>query len=72
LDGLDPAYIAKMLDKYSHMTEDELMEEIRKVKKASGRDKVTEDEKQRLYQFVQPFLSGKEIEQLKQLLKTFE
>jgi hypothetical protein len=72
LDSFDPSYIGRMLDKYSHMNEEELIEEIRKVKKASGKDQITEEDKQRLYKFVQPFLSGEEIEQLKQLLKTFE
>jgi hypothetical protein len=61
-----------MLEKYSHMSEEELIEEVKKVKKASGKKEITEEDKQKLFQFVQPFLSRREIEQLEQLLKTFE
>jgi hypothetical protein len=64
--------ISDMLDKYSHMSEDELFEEAKKLKEASGKKEITEEDKDRLFQFVSPILSKEEMEQLKTLLKSFE
>lgn len=72
MDYFKPEFLSEMLEKYSHMSEEELIEEVKKVKKASGKKEITEEDKQKLFQFVQPFLSRREIEQLEQLLKTFE
>lgn len=72
MDYLNPEFLSEMLQKYSHMSEDDLIEEVKRVQKASGKDKITQEDKEKLFKFVQPFLSKQEIEQLEQLLKTFE
>ncbi|MBA1335278.1 MAG: hypothetical protein HPY66_0900 [Firmicutes bacterium] len=72
MNYLNPEFLSEMLQKYSHMSEEDLIEEVNKVRKASGKDKITAEDKEKLFQFVQPFLSKQEIEQLEQLLKTFE
>jgi len=72
LDQINPEMISDMLDKYSHMSEDELFEEAKKLKEASGKKEITEEDKDRLFQFVSPILSKEEMEQLKTLLKSFE
>ncbi len=72
MDQINPEMISDMLDKYSHMSEDELFEEAKKLKEASGKKEITEEDKDRLFQFVSPILSKEEMEQLKTLLKSFE
>jgi len=72
LDYINPELISDMLDKYSHMSEAELFEEAKKLKEASGKKEITQEEKNKLFQFVEPILSKEEVEQLKNLLKSFE
>lgn len=67
-----PEFISKMAEKYRHMSEEELIEEVKRIKEASGKNEITEEEKQRLFEYVRPFLSDKELEQLDKLLKMFE
>ena len=72
MSQLDPELISSMLEKYSHMSEAELMQEAKRIKAASGKKEITEEDKNKLFAFVEPLLSKKELEQLKNLLKSFE
>jgi len=72
LNHLDPQLINGMLEKYSHMSEAELLEEARRIKEASGKKEITQEDKNKLFEFVQPILSKEEMEQLKNLLQAFE
>lgn len=72
MEHFDPKFINDMLDRYSNMSEAELFEEAKRLKEASGKREITEEDKNRLFQFVEPLLSEEEMEQLKNLLKSFE
>lgn len=72
MNHLDPQLINGMLEKYSHMSEAELLEEARRIKEASGKKEITQEDKEKLFEFVQPILSKEEMEQLKNLLQAFE
>jgi hypothetical protein len=72
LNQFNPELISGMLEKYSHMSEEELFQEARKIKEASGKKEITEEDKKKLFAFVEPILSKEEMEQLKNLLKSFE
>ncbi|MDD2573323.1 MAG: hypothetical protein WCS98_02060 [Bacillota bacterium] len=72
MNHLDPQLINGMLEKYSHMSEAELLEEARRIKEASGKKEITQEDKNKLFEFVQPILSKEEMEQLKNLLQAFE
>ena len=72
LNHLDPQLINGMLEKYSHMSEAELLEEARRIKEASGKKEITQEDKNKLFEFVQPILLKEEMEQLKNLLQAFE
>ncbi len=64
--------INDMLQRYSHMSEAELLEEARRIKEASGKKEITQEDKNKLFEFVRPILSEEEMEQLKNLLQSFE
>jgi len=72
LNYLDPELLSNMLDKYSHMSQDQLVQEVNRLKEASGKKEITQEDKNKLFQFVDPILSKEEMEQLKQLLQSFE
>ncbi len=72
LNYLDPEFLSQMLDKYSHMSQDQLVQEVKRLKEASGKKEITQEDKNKLFQFVDPILSKEEMEQLKQLLQSFE
>ena len=72
LNHLDPHMINDMLQRYSHMSEAELLEEARRIKEASGKKEITQEDKNKLFEFVRPILSEEEMEQLKNLLQSFE
>ena len=72
MSQFNPELISSMLEKYSHMSEEELFREARKIKEASGKKEITEEDKNKLFAFVEPILSKEEMEQLKNLLKSFE
>ncbi|MGI6704105.1 MAG: hypothetical protein ACOX42_08860 [Clostridia bacterium] len=72
MNHLDPHMINDMLQRYSHMSEAELLEEARRIKEASGKKEITQEDKNKLFEFVRPILSEEEMEQLKNLLQSFE
>ena len=72
MNHLDPHMINDMLHRYSHMSEAELLEEARRIKEASGKKEITQEDKNKLFEFVRPILSEEEMEQLKNQLQSFE
>lgn len=72
MSQLDPELLSSMLEKYSHMSEAELIQEAKRIKKTSGKGEITEEDKKKLFAFVEPILSKEEMEQLKNLLRSFE
>lgn len=72
MNCFNPEFIGKMAEKYSGMNEEELIEEVKKIKAATGKKEITQEEKEKLFKSVSSFLSEQELEQLEQLLKMFE
>jgi len=70
--NINSELISQMAEKYSNMNEEQLIEEVKKIKKATGKTEITQEEKNKLFESVSSFLSEKEIKQLEQLLSMFE
>ncbi len=72
MNHFSPEFIGQVAEKYSHMSQEELIAEVQKIKQLTGRKEITQEEKDKLFESVSAFLSEKELEQLEQLLKMFE
>ena len=69
---ITPEQIAQYAQMYSNMSEEQLTEEIKKIKQVTGKTHITDEEKYMLFQSVSSVLSPEELNQLKILLSKFE